>query len=146
MTIRTWEWLELREYQRQHAERRQSISSNEHETVEQYSRGCLEDAGTLLGVAKCAIASVDANREAQRFKYDLPAQQEMAEWAFVLVVLTVAQVTIGLVGIVSLVYSLQWASDANANMLKPIDQERENAHRQMRAYMLVQSDVLENGL
>jgi hypothetical protein len=69
----------------------------------------------------------------------------MAEWAFGLVVLTVAQVTIGLAGIVSLVYSLQWASDANANMLKPIDQERETAHRQTRAYMLVQSDVLENG-
>ena len=40
----------------------------------------------------------------------------MAEWAFVLVVLTVARVTIGLAGIVSLVYSLQWASDANASI------------------------------
>lgn len=107
-----WGLLQVWGYQREHSDQRQNVSNYEAPTSDDYSSGCLKDGVTFRRIAECLIKSVDANREAQRSNYDLKAQQEMAEWAFAIVLLTGAQAVFGLFGIVLLVQNLSTAREA----------------------------------
>jgi hypothetical protein len=132
-----WGWLQFSKYQTQHSNERQYIANYEAPTGGNYADSCREKGSGISGAAKCLIESIDSNREAQRSKYDLQAQQEMAEWAFALVLLTVAQAVASFFGIILLVQNLALARVANANTLVAITQEQINAERQLRAYITI---------
>ena len=67
---------------------------------------------------KCLIKTVDANRNAQRAQYDLEAQQEMAEWAYFIVLLTVGGLVASLGGIFLLWQNLMQVHKSNESAEK----------------------------
>lgn len=100
-------WREVQVYRLEHAEQRQAVTQNEAETANEYLRICRQNRGSgFLALLDCAINSFDANRNSQRAKYDLEAQQDMAEWAFALLLVSIPGVAISIAGLVVLFWSL----------------------------------------
>lgn len=76
----------------------------------------------------CLVQKIAASRETQRREQDLTAQQDMAEWAFWIVLLTGAQAVLSLLGVILLVRNLGLAREAN-------QVAREVGRDQTRAYV-----------
>jgi hypothetical protein len=125
-----WFFLLISDYQNQHAQQRQYASKYEAETSEHYADSCLKEPVSVTTIIKCVINSIDANREAQRSQYDLQAQQEMAEWAYSLFLLTGAGLVISLFGLTALFVSLYQTRTV-------IKDNREIGEAQTRAYLNV---------
>jgi hypothetical protein len=123
-----WAFQSFREYQNEHTQQRQSVASYQTETSEDYSSGCFKKGVAFSDSIKCLINSIDANREAQRSKYDLQAQQEMAEWAYAIALLTIVSTVIGAIGLVALFASLFQTRTS-------IKDNREMGEAQTRAYL-----------
>lgn len=101
------------EYQNQHTQQRHNITAYQTETSEKYPEICFDEGTSFITLLKCLVKTVDANRNAQRTHYDLQAQQEMAEWAFAIVLLTIAGLVANLAGIYLLLRNLGLARKSN---------------------------------
>ena len=120
-----WSLHSFREYQEDHTQKRENISAYQAETSEQYPAICFEEGNSIVALFKCLINTVDANRNAQRTQYDLYAQQEMAEWAYALFLLTFAGFFASALGLMGLFLSLQLnrrATDAAVQSAKFVEE------------------------
>jgi hypothetical protein len=123
-----WSFKSIEEYQKANSDNRQEISSYKQETGEQYAKACLEEDRAVSAWAYCIVNSIDASRNAQRSNYDLKAQQEMAVWAYSLLLLTIGGFVISVVGLAALFLSLAQTRTA-------IKDTRDIGEAQVRAYM-----------
>lgn len=136
----------FQKYQSDHTKQRDSVTQNKAETVEQYFDICIKRDESITNISKCFSQSIDANRNAQRAQHDLQAQQEMAEWAYALYLLTIAGLIISSAGLTFLFWSLRQTRVAirsaligNRLSLKAIKQEQSNAQKGLRAYVGIDS-------
>jgi hypothetical protein len=131
-------WGEVQVYQLKHAHQRVEIAKYSSEDAEQYWQICSNKAGsTFFGIFQCTVSEVDSNRQAQRAKYDLKAQQDMAEWAFATMLLTGFGAVISIFGLAGLFISLSQTRTA-------IRDTREIGEKQTVAYLCC--DSVEFGL
>jgi hypothetical protein len=121
-------YLSVREYQKQNTRDRQETSSYSAEATEKYAADCLKDFKPISTWANCIINSIDANRTAQRANQDLKAQQEMAEWAYALLLLSVGGLVVSGCGLIALFVSLSQTRTV-------IKDTREIGEKQIRAYL-----------
>jgi hypothetical protein len=124
----TFSFLSVREYQKQNTSYRQETSSYSAEATEKYAADCLKDFKPISTWANCIIKSIDANRTAQRANQDLKAQQEMAEWAYALLLLSIGGLVISGCGLIALFVSLSQTRTV-------IKDTREIGEAQVRAYL-----------
>jgi hypothetical protein len=89
----------------------------------------------VAGAQKCAEEAIRAGREDQRGEQDLSAQRQMAKWAYWLLIFTVAQSMLGILGFIALIITIRQGRDAN-------DIARDNSHRELRAYLTSESVTL----
>jgi hypothetical protein len=127
-----WGWQSLERYKSQHAKQREVIFNFKADSGDKYAEICLKEGVSFLDIAKCVMKSIDANREAQRSQYDLQAQQEMAEWAYALLLLTIASTIIGACGFIGLMVSLSQTRTA-------IKDSREIGEAQVASYVSIPS-------
>lgn len=92
----------LHDYQDRHEEQRDKAAYADGSAVKKYFE-CTNRGGMPLG---CAIHSVTSDGEQERAKYDLNAQQDMAEWAFALLLVSIASIALSVLGLVAIVWSL----------------------------------------
>jgi flagellar basal body-associated protein FliL len=130
MAFAVWSFKSIEEYQKANSDNRQEISSYKQETGEQYAKACLEEDKPISAWAYCIVNSIDASRDAQRSNYDLKAQQEMAVWAYSLLLLTIGGFVISVVGLAALFLSLAQTRTA-------IKDTREIGEAQVRAYVRI---------
>ncbi|MER8455863.1 hypothetical protein NKH24_06950 [Mesorhizobium sp. M1300] len=100
-------WRETQDYQMVHAQQLKEISSYDAETANRQMSICLEHSpfGSVAFLT-CLAENSGANREAQKSKYDLAAQQEMAEWGFAMLLVSAFSLVISVFGLVALFVSL----------------------------------------
>ncbi len=72
---------------------------------------CFEQS-LVSGAKDCVEDAVGASREAQRSEKNLSAQQDMAQWAWWLLIVSILQVPIGLGGLLALLASLAQGREA----------------------------------
>lgn len=96
------------------------------------------DQTAIASAKKCAQDAVEAGRDDQRSERDLSAQRQMAEWAYWLLLFTVAQSLLGIGGFIALLITIQQGRDANKIT-------RETGRKQVRAYLGVTSVTMEDG-
>ena len=95
---------------------------------------------------ECISQAQEAAQDKERNESDLYAQRQMAVWAFSVGIAGFISVFLSLAGIFYVWYSLALnraavdaAVSANANTLTAIHQDQQNAERQTRAYLTVDS-------
>ena len=110
---------------------------------------------TLEEVVACFGNAIDAAREPGRSEEDVDAQKQMADaaWAMFEATLFIGFLSIGLT-VLGIIYIRQTLAEtartadaatmANANTLRAIDQERDNAERGLRAYVYVSKAEISN--
>lgn len=96
------------------------------------------DQAVGASAKKCTQDAIEAGRDDQRSEKDLGAQQQMAQWAYWLLLLTVAQSLLGIGGFIALLVTIQQGRDANKIT-------RETGRKQVRAYLGVTSVTMEDG-
>ncbi len=64
--------------------------------------------------AECVMKIIEATRENQRSEYDLAAQEEMADWTFGMLGLSVAAVLVSLFGLLALLRTVKHSEDTLA--------------------------------
>jgi len=91
-----------REYEAEHAQERVSAAQYEHSNVEQAVKVCLsgQDQPSFAEGVACLAQAMEVNQEAKRSAYDLKAQQEMAEWAFAMLLATLATIAVTIIGVI----------------------------------------------
>lgn len=67
---------------------------------------CLAD-GFSSDAKKCVEEAIASSREAQRSEQDLKAQRDMSEWAWWLLIVSLAQIPIGVGGLLALVVTIR---------------------------------------
>ena len=90
---------------------------------------------------ECIEQAIASGRESQRAEYDLNAQRDMAEWAFWLLIISSAQMPIGILGLVALFFTLR---QGKAGLEKARDSNviaKKVGEAQVTAY--VRAEVLE---
>lgn len=121
-----------RPYELEHADQRREIANYAYETGEEYFRDCVDVQRRvpLLTALACAVEAVSANRAAAESKYDLYAQQDMAKWAYALLLVSIAGMVISIAGLAAILFSLRqtWIN---------ITDNREIGQAQTRAYLAV---------
>ncbi|MEC5324870.1 hypothetical protein [Aurantimonas sp. A3-2-R12] len=96
----------------EHADQRDKAADYQNEGTDQYIRACSDHPDFFLKIA-CIVQAVDANRQAQRAKYDLEAQQDMAEFAYGGLLVSVFGLFLSFVGVIFIVITLRSALEAN---------------------------------
>jgi hypothetical protein len=84
-----------------------------HSATEQRINDCLRQRRPPNTAARCVEEAANAGHEEQRAEQNLDAQRQMADWAWWLLVVTVVQTPITLVGILLLLRNIQQADAAN---------------------------------
>jgi hypothetical protein len=95
-------------YQAEHAYERARATNYPHGTAEDVVRKCLAETEPSFskGII-CLAQAIESAREAQRAQYDLKAQQDMAEWAYGLLWVSIPGLLISAAGLWGLLWSLQ---------------------------------------
>ncbi|MGQ2905868.1 MAG: hypothetical protein ACT6RL_18890 [Neoaquamicrobium sediminum] len=118
-------WRDIQVYQLEHAQQRDSAAKADTPAPDKY----LECAKLpLFAATKCAIEAVQADAESERSQHDLNAQQDMAEWAYALLLVSVASIILSMIGLVALFVSL-------AQTRQAIKDGREIGEAQVQAYL-----------
>ncbi|MER9883089.1 hypothetical protein [Mesorhizobium sp. M0118] len=129
-------WHEVQNHQLRHANQREQISSYDADTANQYLSNCLgRSSSGLVAFLKCLAESGESNREAQRPKYELAVQQEMAEWTFAMLLVSIFSVAISVSGLVMLYVSLDQTRTA-------VRDTRELAEAQTAGYIALKQNRL----
>lgn len=84
-------WGLFESYQQEHAKERESVSNNDESVAARQIDICqrsMRDDGLAQGLI-CLANVVGAEAETKKSEYDLKAQQEMAEWAFGLLLVSI---------------------------------------------------------
>ena len=118
-----------------------STSASYHSEQSGYSQN--ETAATEKAIAQCALKpdpsleeciaeQIKAGRDDYRSEQDLYAQRSMAQWAWWLLVVSLAQIPLGVLGLIALIVTIRQGREAN-------EISRDSARHQNRAYMAVSS-------
>lgn len=84
-----------------HGER---YSADTRESIEQ----CFAKSSPTTDEAKeCVADAIKSDRESKRAEADLSAQRQMADWAWALLIVSIVQIPLGVVGLVAILASLQ---------------------------------------
>ncbi len=105
-------WREYNIYELEHAKERGKISTYHDDNYDEYVRSCSVEKNYVLKLM-CLIKAVDSNRDAQRSKYDLKAQQDMAEFAYGVLLLSAAGLILTSIGIGFVLWTIMTALQAN---------------------------------
>ncbi len=89
----------------------------------------------LGNAIECIREKIQATQESQRAQDDLKAQQEMADWAFWMIVASVAAVVVTATGVVYVAATLGQTRKGVQAAVDVVDVTREMNQRQMRAYV-----------
>lgn len=95
----------------------------------------VEDCKTKTDVTdlrRCIAEVVKDSHESQRSEYDLQAQKEMSQWAWWLLVVSIGQIPIGIIGLFFLLKSISQAQEANGIA-------SEIGQAQVRAYLTIEN-------
>ncbi len=124
-----WGARSFEAYRFQHSNERIQAAKYEYEGAKDYVEGCLHGVAPSFdkGVA-CLAEGIEANREAKRSEYDLRAQQDMAEWAYAMFLVTGGGTAIAIFGIVLVFFTFGEARQTNVI-------SREMGQRELRAYV-----------
>lgn len=112
--IGAWGWNLLAAYRAQHANERTHASQYKHDSANGVVIECLSrvDPPSFTEGIICLANAIEANREAKRSDYDLKAQQEMAEWAFGMLLVSIAGLAVTTIGVLFVLQSLRLARAA----------------------------------
>lgn len=66
----------------------------------------------IAAAKQCAQEAVTADRENQRGEHDLQAQREVADWTYYVLVISVLQIPLGVLGLIALVVTIQQGREA----------------------------------
>lgn len=112
---------------------------------ERIERDCLEREP--VAIAQCIREVVEATNEHKRSEDDLVAQGDMALWAFWMVIVSLAGVVATGIGVAYVALTLREARNTTraalrGNVLtrKALRQAGDNAQRELRAYLVVEPD------
>jgi hypothetical protein len=89
----------------------------------------------VLEQSKTPVQVKQAKADDERAERDLHAQEDMAKWAFWMLVAAAIQTAVGAIGIYYVKHTLDASRAANAATLMSINQDRDIGHAQMRAYL-----------
>ncbi len=118
-----WGVNQLRWYHAEHANERVSASLYKYDSADGVVIKCLDgvDAPSFAEGIVCLAGGIEANRRAKRSEYDLKAQQDMAEWAYGILLISAFGLIVITVGVLVVLQSLRLArqtvdraGDANA--------------------------------
>lgn len=91
----------------------------------------------LAAAKQCAQEAITADRENQRSEHDLQAQREVADWTYYVLVISIVQIPLGVLGLIALLVTIDQGREAN-------EIARNSAKLQSRCYLSVSSiEVLE---
>lgn len=111
-------------------------------TAEQrISQSCA--VATDMTLAECIRQVIETTHEQQRAESDLAAQRDMAKWAWAVVVVSIASVAVGLIGIYFIKRTFDKTVDAVDAARDANEIARRSAERQLRAYMSIGSIGIE---
>lgn len=96
--------------------------------------------GDSAAFRKCVSEAIAASHESQRSEYDLQAQRDMSQWAWWLLVVSIGQVPIGLIGLFYLVQSIRQGQSA---LIKSTE-ANEIASTAQRAWLKIEEASLFN--
>lgn len=80
---------------------------------------------------ECIAVQIIAGRDDHRSEQDLDAQRDMARWARLLLVVSLAQIPLGIAGLFALIYTIRQGREAN-------DIARDSIKKQIRPYLAIQ--------
>lgn len=126
-----WGWEEFRLYQSEHTDQRQDAAQYETKASTENIHRCIE----IGSFAICYGKTVQPETGEKYTKYDLRAQQDMAEWTYALLLFTVAGTIVGITGLAALFWSL-WQTRT------VINDTREIGEKQVRAYLAYDGSFL----
>lgn len=128
-------WHQVRIYQIEKAEQRQSAATTDARNVYQCLRGLWLMEATPFAVCLYEVAQADP--DAERSNYDLQAQQEMAVWAFAMFLSSIAGVLVTGVGVVYVARTLRLTRRATDAAVEAVEVTRELGGIQVRAFVTV---------
>lgn len=105
-----WPWPAFISYQREHEIQRAEQSDYSTVTAKEYFHLCVDENPSTkrpISWLECAIDAVTANKEDQRAGYDLRAQQDMALWAFSILLVSIIGVIVSIGGLIGLFWTLR---------------------------------------
>jgi hypothetical protein len=109
-----WGGILLRSYQIEHANERVDAAHYKHDSANGVVVECLDKREpTFSEGIICLAEAIEANREAKRSQYDLKAQQEMAEWAFGMLLVSFGGLLLTGFGVIYVVRAFRVATEAN---------------------------------
>lgn len=127
-------WTSFSRYQDDHAAKRDEIAQYEADAAERGEELCgavLSEEGFFRWLA-CVVEGVTADSSAKQAEYDLKAQQDMAEWAFGMLIVTIWIAVTTFVGVVFVGWTLKVTRQMAVDT-------REMSQSQSRAYVDVGS-------
>lgn len=104
--------VDIHSYQVEHAEQRKNAASYHAESKDQYAKLCVKEATGIVATFKCLVDSINSNKAAKRADYDLKAQQDMAEWAYILMWMSAGGLIVSMTGLMAIIYSLYQTKQA----------------------------------
>ncbi len=81
---------------------------------------------------ECIAEQIIASRDDYRSEQDLEAQRDMEMWAEHLLMVSLAQIPLGIFGLLALLYTIRQGREANQIA-------RESSHQELRAYLTIAS-------
>ncbi len=137
LVLTGWGGYALRGYQHEHAEQRESAADYEApDARKQIKTNCTRVAGARS--FECIADVPDADDSEEYTKQDLKAQQDMAEWAFAMFVVTGLAFLLNIVGLYYVVAALRLNATATD---AATDANKQNAHQatiELRPYVFVE--------
>jgi len=103
---------------------------SQHQASRHIASECAVPGAPVDIIAECLAAEVGAYQKRQNTDKDLQAQQDMAYWAFMMFIASVASVIVSVGALVMLLRSLRQTE-------KAISTDRDVGHAQVRAYIAI---------
>lgn len=128
--VANYHWDLFSSYQEDHARDRQYVTQNNAEAAEKSPQDCRPAMveGSAFDWLACLAEKITADSSVKQAEYDLKAQQDMAAWAFGMLIVTIWLAAITFLGVVFVGWTL-------AATRKMAFDTRDMMGKQMRAYL-----------
>lgn len=129
----------------QNQERTRAAGDQARSESEQDFRAQLGRCAALAGSEQvdCIVGAIEAQRDHDRAEDDLQAQQQMADWAFLMVAVSAAQLLIAGYGVVYIIKTFSQTSDAVEAAQDAVRVTQDIGQRQLRAYIDITTAEIE---
>jgi len=94
-------YISLQSYMVEHLNERDDVSNYDEPTIKRDLESCLKREPTgFVKLFYCVVEAARGDEISKKDKYDLKAQQEMAEWAYGMFLATIFTILVGIIGVV----------------------------------------------